>query len=269
MLFDEIHQEFDGDEGNDERHDGPQQQSENFRSRESAVLQYELDDFYKTRAEHDGNGEKKGEFRGGGAGDAHEQRAEDGYARTRGAGNQGQHLKRADDQRRLPIDFVRRIDFEDAVFILVFHDDKSDAVEDEHGGDDQRGAYFLIYFVFVENDADDSRGDTGDDHFSPKLKDILLDDGFFLILPLKGKQLFPKQNDDGENGAQLNDDVEHIFESVALSKGTKGVHVNDMPRAGNGKPLRDPFDDAQQNDFEYFCKFHKDPPTSPIFRQKR
>ena len=188
---------------------------------------------------------------------------------TRGAGNQGQHLKRADDQRRLPIDFVRRIDFEDAVFILVFHDDKSDAVEDEHGGDDQRGAYFLIDFVFVENNADDSRGDTGDDHFSPKLKDILLDDGFFLVLPLKGKQLFPKQNDDGENGAQLNDDVEHIFESVALSKGNKGVHENDMPCAGNGKPLRDTFDDAQQNDFEYFCKFHKDPPTPPIFRQKR
>jgi len=69
VLFDEIHQEFNSDEGNDERHDGPQQQSENFRSRESAVLQYELDDFYKTRAEHDGNGEKKGKFRGGGAGE--------------------------------------------------------------------------------------------------------------------------------------------------------------------------------------------------------
>lgn len=99
VLFDEIHQEFNGDEGNDERHDGPQQQSENFRSRESAVLQYELDDFYKTRAEHDGNGEKKGEFRGGGAG-RRPRAARRGWLQPEAArmpGIRDSSLKRADE----------------------------------------------------------------------------------------------------------------------------------------------------------------------------
>ena len=72
VLFDEIHEEADRQQGNAEGDGAAEQQIHDLHARKSAAFEQEFENFDKAGAEHDGDGEEKGEFRGGGAGDADE-----------------------------------------------------------------------------------------------------------------------------------------------------------------------------------------------------
>ena len=77
------------------------------------------------------------------------------------------------------------------------------------------------------------------------------------VLPLKGEKFIPEQHDHGEDGAELNDYVEHLLEGVALLQGQECVREDQMPGAGNRKPFRDAFHDAEKNNFKDFRNIHE------------
>lgn len=101
----------------------------------------------------------------------------------------------------------------------------------------------------VKEYPDDARGEAGDDDLAPKPQNALLHDGLFLVLPLEGEKLLPEEDDHRENGAQLNDDVEHFLEGVALAEGQVFVQQDKMPGAGYGQPFGDALNDAEPAEF--------------------
>ena len=121
----------------------------------------------------------------------------------------------------------------------------------------------------VEEDADDACGDAGDDDLAPEPQNALLHDGLRLVLPLEGEKPFPEHDDDGEDGAQLNDDVEHLFEGVARVEGQKLVEEDEVSRAGNGQPFGDALHDAEEDDFENLYEgIHGSLPKKSFFRDR-
>ena len=78
VLLDVVHQEADGQNGDDKRHDAADQQRADLANRKDAAARQELDELEARRARHDRDGQEEGELGRAGAAHAAEQTADDG-----------------------------------------------------------------------------------------------------------------------------------------------------------------------------------------------
>lgn len=73
MFFNEGHQEFDYEQGDEERRKCADEKIPNFGADKPASFQKKLNEFERTCPKHDGNSKKEGEFCAGRTGDAEKQ----------------------------------------------------------------------------------------------------------------------------------------------------------------------------------------------------
>ena len=106
----------------------------------------------------------------------------------------------------------------------------------------------------VERDADDRRGYAAEHDLAPQ--------GPGAAAPLgalrRGErvQLMEEQHADGEDGAQLDDDLEHVPELLGHVQLDELVHQDEMAGRGDGQPLGDALDDAQERGFQQLDDVH-------------
>lgn len=83
--------------------------------------------------QHGGDSQEEGKFRCGGAGYADENGTENGGTGAGSTGNQAQALKRADNDGGAEVDLVAVFDFGGFALVALFHIDKGNAIDDQHG----------------------------------------------------------------------------------------------------------------------------------------
>lgn len=133
MLFDVGEEGADHEKGGEKGGGRSEKEEDELTEGEGKAEFQELDEGI---AQHHGDCEKKGKFRGGGAADAQAQGADHGGAGTGGARNDGKGLKKPDEQgvgeaQILDAVYARR-------FVFLLNENEKGAVENEGGGDDQR-----------------------------------------------------------------------------------------------------------------------------------
>ena len=135
--------------------------------------------------------------------------------------------------------------------VRVFDDDEQDAVNNQRGCNDQRSHEMLLH-IFIESESDDARRHAGDDDFFPKF------DGFVFFrsrLP-GGERIQPVkvQHDDGQDGAELDDDEKHIHEGFGNVQFDEFVHKYHVAGAAYRQPFGDSFYDSDDDRFDEFRK---------------
>ena len=103
---------------------------------------------------------------------------EDRRTRTGGAGNQGEKLKGADEQRRFVAETRKAGDRRFALAVAVLDDNKSNAVHNE-GDSNHQGAVKILVEQLVKQKTDHRRWDTGDDQPSPTGRGSAFFEGWF------------------------------------------------------------------------------------------
>lgn len=239
VLFNISHQELDGKDRHDKCDDHTCEQDGDLHA---GIGKPEFDHFEQACTEHHRDGKEEGELRRNRTGGAQQDAAEDGCAGSGGAGDQCQHLKDADEKCGAVGEVVERPHPGRAMFIPVFHQNKQNAVEDQHDGD----GHIVIENAFeqiVEQQADDRRRQAGDDYFPPERKRV----AFFDLRLFGGErvQFMEIQDDDSQDGPELNDNQKHLFERGGSVELDEFIGQDHMAGAADRQPLRDALDDAQ------------------------
>ena len=210
-------------------------------------MEAELDHLQGTRAEHDGDGQEEGELRGYRAARAEQQAAEDRRAGAARARHEREDLEDADDQGRLVVEATKVRDDRAAVLVVVLNDDEHDAVENQRRRDDRRRHEVLLH-VLIEEQADDCGRDAGHDDLHPKLHRVVL---LLTRLPRRERiELLKAQHDDGHDGAELDDDEEHVHERLADIELDELIDKNHMARTRYWQPLRKTLHNAEDDGLE-------------------
>ena len=123
---------------------------------------------------------------------------------------------------------------DDTLLVPELEDDERDAAKEQHPEHDRIASQEILY-DFIERKTDDAGRNEGDDKL-------------FDEIPIP--ELLPIDDYDGENRAELDDDVEALHEFRAgdiqdlLSK-------NQVASRRNGQEFGDAFDDAEDDGLEY------------------
>ena len=168
MLLDVVHQEADGQNGDDKRHDAADQQRAGLANRKDAAARQELDELEARRARHDRDGQEEGELGRAGAAHAAEQAADDGGAAAGGAGDERQHLPRT-DEKRLPVGDAAQLGGGGHAGAALDEDER-DAVDDQHDRDDDAVIKMCVDPV-VQRQTQHGGGQAGDDDLEPQPHD--------------------------------------------------------------------------------------------------
>ena len=243
VLTDIVHQEFDDGKRHEERHRHADEERHELRACEREA---ELQKFERAHAEHHRHGEEKRKLRRRYAGHAEDERANDRRAGAGRAGDDGEHLKETDAERRPVADVREGADAGPARLVPAFHQDKRDAVNDERPGDDD-GRVQVRFNVIVKQKRDGRAGNAGDDNLEPKRERILFPEGLRPVLHLEGQHLLEEQHHHREDRPELDDDKKHLLERLARAELQKLVHKQHMAGAADRQPFGDPFHDPKED----------------------
>ena len=105
----------------------------------------------------------------------------------------------------------------------------------------------MVIHPVVKQHTHHAGGDDGHNDLGPQAPGAL----FLLgsLVPGEGIQLVEEQHHNGQNGTQLDDHIEHGLEFGGNVQGHKFVQQNQVPRRGNGQPLRNALHNAEENGF--------------------
>ena len=133
-----------------------------------------------------------------------------------------------------------------AALVLPLHQNEGNAVDDQHSGHHGGGVQMVVHPV-VKQHTHYAGGDDGHNDLGPQAPGAL----FLLgsLVPGEGIQLVEEQHHNGQNGTQLDDHIEHGFEFGGHVQGHKFVQQDQVPRGGNGQPLRNALHNAEENGF--------------------
>ena len=106
----------------------------------------------------------------------------------------------------------------------------------------------------IEEDTHDAAGQDRQTHLEPQLPGGLLSGGGFL--GIKGIELVEENDDDRQNGAQLDDHIEHGLEFLGGLELDEFVQQDDVTGGGHGQPFGDALDDAEEHRLENFKDKH-------------
>ena len=133
------------------------------------------------------------------------------------------------------------------MLVVVLDDDEHDAVENQRRRNDRR-RHEVLFHVLVEEQADDCRRDACHDDLHPELHRITL---LLARLPRRERvELLETQHDDGHDGAELDDDEEHVHERLADIELDELIDKNHMARTRYRQPLRKTLHDAENDGLE-------------------
>ena len=283
MLLDEAHEEPDDQYGDDERDEAADAEDGELCGRERVALEEELHEAQPRGTHHDGDCEVERELCRDGARAAEQQATDDGGAGTRGARHHGEHLEDAYADGRSPTELAHALDAgvdvcqrglagrdglgvglevlraglerpldRDALRLVLtggLDDDERDAVGDERGRDDERAAE-VIFHPIVQRDADEGRRQARDDDLPPQPPGALA-----LLRGLRpGERVQRTEEHDahGEDGAELDDDEEHVPEVLGDVQRHELAEQEHVSRARDGQPLRDALDEPVQGRLQKF-----------------
>ena len=128
----------------------------------------------------------------------------------------------------------------------VLDHDKQHAVHNERQRHDGSVVEMLLHPV-VERQADRRRRNATEHNLAPQHPGVAT-----ALLALAGRErveLVEKQHADGQNGAELNHDQEHIPERLAHVHLDELVHQDHVTRRRNGQPFGDALDQAHEGRF--------------------
>ena len=110
----------------------------------------------------------------------------------------------------------------------------------------------MRFNIIIKQQGDDRAGDAGDHDLEPERNLIHFNHRLCLIPELEREHLAPKQDDDRQNSAQLDDHKEHFLERIAHLQRDELIHEQHVARAADGQPFRNALHDTEENDFQYF-----------------
>ena len=96
-----------------------------------------------------------------------------------------------------------------AILVVVLDNDECDADQHQHDSHDNRVVQMRIQPI-IKKQTDDRGRDTGHDDLEPHLEYIIAQKRTIFVLEVERKDLMPVKNDHSKNGAQLDNDQEHI-----------------------------------------------------------
>lgn len=250
VAFQVTNQEFDGDDRNEESRQHAGQKHGEFKA---CKVEAEFDDLQEADPEHDRDAHEEREFRRDEAGSAQNDAPQDGGAGARGARDDRERLEQT-DLESLHIGQLAEIgDARFAILVLVFDDDEQNPVDDQRHRHHCRVQQVFVGPV-VQWQADGSRRDTSDDYFFPDIPSLRF---FFLAFAWGEGIQFVKINDDyGEDGAELNHIEEHFLECLGKVQLDELFNQDHMSGAADWQPFGDTLNDAEDDCFQYFHKFH-------------
>ena len=131
-----------------------------------------------------------------------------------------------------------------AALIGLFHQNKGNAVENQHGGNHGAGVQVRVHPV-VKQHAHQTGGDDGQDDLCPQGPGLL----FFLpaLSGGEGIQLVEVQYHHGQNGAQLNHHIKHTLEFRRYVQSNQLVQENQVARRADRQPFRHTLHNAEQH----------------------
>ena len=239
VLFpEEAHEPPHAEEGDRHRGDHAGEEEDDFLGRRGAAAKEELRDFEQAGAHHDGDGQIEGELGGGRAAAAQKQSAQNGDSAARGTGDQGQDLEASDEESVLQ---AQREDGGDPfapipLFLQGFDHQEGNPIDDEGAGDDGPILHRILPARKIEDQPHRGGRQYADEDLQPCPPDLFFLpflDFLFRFLPaldqailFRGQLLFaprpkpaPKQNDDRQDGAKLNDDKKKAPEFLPMGEG--------------------------------------------------
>ena len=106
----------------------------------------------------------------------------------------------------------------------------------------------MFFHVFIEEQADDRCRQAGHNDLHPELDGIV----FFLTrFPRRERiELLKAQDNDGHDGAELDDHQKHIHERLADVQLDELIDKNHMTRTRYRQPLREAFNHAKDDGLE-------------------
>ena len=191
------------------------------------------------RAHHGGNGEEEAEFRRSAPVDAHGERAHDGGARARHARNHRQALEKAHAQRLGPWQLANALVI--ALLREALYRENGDAADQQRPGNDLGAGQQHVDALLQQHTQHGGRNE-GHHHIADK------GDGQRLAAqqPMAHRpEGAPELHHHRQNGAQLDDDIEHIPLVAVVPKDLGGE--DQVAGGGNRQKFGEPLDNAEQD----------------------
>ena len=289
MTANEAHEPLDGDERNHKGHNAAHAQDSDLVGTERTALNKVLDQLERTRAKHDRDGQEERKLGRHRTRAAQKQATDDGGARARRTRHQREHLEATDAQCGLPAQVLERSDETKVQVIVivvcsgsrsgcgkvcasgtptrrhgtrtkrtgkssllalarapVLDHDKQHAIHDERQRHDGSIVEMLLHPV-VERQADCRGGNAAEHNLAPQHPGVAT-----ALLALAGRKrvkVVEEQDANGQNGAKLDHDQEHIPERLAHVHLDELVHQDHVTSRRNGQPFGDALDQAHKGRF--------------------
>ena len=198
--------------------------------------------------DHDGNGDEEGELERGGARHAGELAGGDGAHGAGGAGKDGgEDLAEADPDGLAHAHLIDVLGL-GIVAAAPGVDGPHEDTADEEGELDDAKAFEVLADDLLEQKSGDGGADEGDQDEGEGMGE----DGVVAALPAregahKGDDAAEEEQNEGEDGAELDDDCVHLPVGVSKRDVEQGLREAEMGRGADGKKLGQAFHNAKQN----------------------